>query len=135
MRRSINEKMFLRLAAQADEARLLKMEKLSNNLDIQVQEYAERRVRQDEAKYSYSHEQMRADIEKSLWAAAIRAADYYGAPFDAVKAQKTIDKIAEDLIEEVRVIVGSESGVGPYDVKVPGEISEEVLFEIEVSDD
>jgi hypothetical protein len=132
--RTINEKMFLRLAAQRDEAGLLKMGKLSRHLQNVVVD-AKDVQRENDTGYKYSHEELRTDVERELWNAAIRAADYFGAPFDAVKAQKAIEKLAGDLIEEVRVIVGNQSGVGPYDVKVPGECPEEVMFEIEVSDD
>lgn len=132
--RTINEKMFLRLAAQRDEAGLLKMDKLRThlqNVTIDVKDAQ----RENNAGYKYSINELRNDVESQLWHATIRAADYFGAPFDAVKAQKAIEKMANDLIEEVRVIVGNQSGVGPYDVKVPGERSEEVMFEIEVSDE
>lgn len=130
--RTINDKMFARLTAQAEEARTLKMTKLANHLHDEVQKVA---VRPQRENYTYTDSEMRTDVERALWDAMIRAADYFGAPFDAVKVQKVIDKMAEDLIDEVRVIVGNDSGVGPYDVPVPGERPEQVMFELEISDE
>lgn len=128
--RTITKQMYKRLQAQGEEAKTLKLTKLANNISS-----LETKVRGDNESYSYTQAQMQEDVEKALWAAVVRAADYYGAPFDALQVQGIIDKMASDLVDEVRVVVGNESGVGPYESLVPGEQREQVLFELEVDDD
>lgn len=132
--RFITKKMFDRLAAQKEEANTLKLTKLANHLDSHVLNKSAE-VRSNDESYLYTQGQMRTDVEGALWDATIRVADYFGLPFDALQAQQMIEKIADDLIDEMRVAVGNDSGVGPYDAKTPGETSEHVAFEVEASDD
>ena len=128
--RTITKQMQARLEAQAEEAKTLKLTKLANHISELKTD-----VRENSESYSYTHDQMLDDVEKALWAGALRAADYYGTPFDALKVQGVIDKMAVELANEIRVVVGNEGGVGPYESLVPGEQREQVLFELEVADD
>lgn len=127
--RTITKTMLNRLQAQAEEAKMLGLTKIASSLSEQVEKHSDH-VRDTEELYVYSGEQMREDVEKALWTAIVRVADFYGANFDAEKAQVSVDKIASDLVDEVRINVGATDGVGAYEASVPGEVRERVVIDL-----
>ena len=127
--RTITEFMLHRLSAQAEEAKVLGFKKVADNLEHQVSSV---QARTNDSEYSYAHQEMEQDVQKLLWTAAVRVADYLGAGFDAKTAQDSIDKLAEDLIHEIRINAGVKHGVGAYEPNVPGEQKETVIIEVAV---
>lgn len=114
-----------RLSAQADEAELLGLKKTATNLKKQV---AKNSTRETAADYIYTHADLEQDVHACLWDAVVRAADYYGAGFDAKKAQEIVEQLATDLVDGIRITSGIADGVGAYEPKVPGE--EDIAIEV-----
>lgn len=126
--RTINEKLKHRLLAQAEEAGVLKMEKVSAHLTDIVKRAD---VRSNAVGYTYSSSDLISDVEKPLWNAVIRIADYYDCNVDASGMQNIIEKIAAGLIKEVQVGAGIKHGVGAYEPTVPGEERSSLVIEID----
>lgn len=125
--RTLSKTMFDRLYIQSEEAEKLGLIKTAENLTITL---ASINTRKDSELYSYAQEEAKSDVEKALWAAVIRASDYYGSTVDAANMQSVIEKMASDLMNEVRKDVGNTSGVGAYEPSVPGEHKENITLEI-----
>jgi len=123
--RTITSLMYNKLAVQASEAANLGLNKVAEALDNCL----EVSVRPDGELYSYAQDEIQADVEKNIWQAMIRTADYYGSTFDAANMQKVVEKLAANLMEEVRKDVGNTSGVGAYEPTVPGEHREHITVE------
>lgn len=132
--RTIDKNHYDRFTVQAKEAKILKLEKTASNLDKVLTKYASA-TRDSGAFYSYSSDQLRQDVEMAMWDAAVRAMDYFGAPVDANEVQKSIDKLASDLIDEIRVHAGVEDGVGAHEPVVPGESRVHVALEVHDEED
>jgi len=122
--------MLQRFIAQAEEAENLGLSKISSNVTDQLEVYTDH-VRDDDASYTYSSSQVTTDVEKALWSAVIRVADFYGVSVDLKAVQGSIEKLAGDLIDEVRINAGVTDGVGAYEPNVPGENSQKVTIEVE----
>ena len=119
--RTITKSAAARFKAQKDEARLIKEEKIAKNLDNVLNKYASHQ-RDDDEFYVYSQDQLKEDIESNLWDSAIRASDFYGTTLDAKETQKAIDKVADILLNEFRVISGQLDGIGAYEKSVQEKI-------------
>jgi len=128
--RTITKNQLLRLEAQSEEAKTLGLKKISTHLDEQIEKHTYY-TRDDSEFYSYSFDQIQADVEKNLWNAVMRVSDYYGKNIDAVKAQESIESLASELINEIRLNAGVKDGVGAYEPNVPGENREHVSIELE----
>jgi len=126
--RTVTKTFLKRVEAQRDEAKLLKLDKIVSYLDQQVQS----ETREDDEFYRYSHDELRKDVEKALWSAAMRVQDFYGKVANATDVQKAIELCADDLIESVRVRTGKL--VGAYEENVPGEKREAEAIEITEED-
>jgi len=126
--RTITKLMHDRLQLQSNEAMKLGLVKTAEGLDSALGTWI---VRDDSELYSYAQEEVKNDIEQLIWLAMVRTADYYGHVFDAQNMQSTVEKMASDLMEEVRKDVGNTSGVGAYEPAVPGEYKEQTTLEID----
>ena len=131
--RTITKTQLERLLAQKSEAETLGLTKLASNIQHQIDKNVVFRENNDF--YSYASDEMQQDVEKLLWDAVIRVADFYGANIDADKAQQSVEKIASDLIDEIRINTGVLDGVGAYEPNVPGENREHVAIELEEQDE
>lgn len=117
-----------RMKAQVKEAKIQGLSKIASSLDEIIDEQP---VREDQASYTYSSDDFNKDVEKLLWKAAIRAADFYNCNIDAVQTQEIIESTAADFIKEMMNITGVEHGVGAYEPNIPGEVSKTVTIEID----
>lgn len=128
MKRTIKETFANRLAVQKKEADVRGLEKVANNLNYVCENTS---VRADNSSYMYLEQDMLSDVEKPLWDAVVRIADYYDCNIDAETMQNVIEKAASSLMKEVRIKGGVKHGVGAYEPVVPGETPERVTIEIE----
>ena len=128
--RTVTKTFLKRVEAQHDEAKLLKLDKVAENLDYQVQTMEPRK---DDEFYQYSHDELRKDVERALWSAAMRVQDFYGKVANAADVQSSIEDFAEELIESVRIRTGKL--VGAYEETVPGEQREVETIEITAEED
>ena len=126
--RTFTDTFVKRIDAQLEEAKLLKLDKVAENLDYQVQHMEPRK---DDEFYKYSHDEPQQDVEKALWSAAMRVQDFYGKLANAADVQQLVEACADDLIEAVRVRTGKL--VGAYEETIPGERRE--VEDIEITED
>lgn len=127
--RTIKENLFQRLAAQASEAELQGLAKVAESLTDQLEKLSIH-VRPNDEKYSYSREDFLKDVHSQLWGAILRMADFYDIRrLDAAEVQEIIEKKAQDMIDEIKVLAGVQHGVGAWEDPVPGE--EKATIEIE----
>lgn len=129
--RSFNKKLAARLEAQAQEAQVQGLEKVSNHLSSLLKNS---KVREDDDFYVYAAEDLQQDVESHLWQSVARALDYYDCSLNAAEMQPIVQKLAAALVEEVRVTANISHGVGAYEPNVPGEKLERVALEISEDD-
>ncbi len=127
MNKTINNSLWNRLLAQAEEAEYQGLTKIASNLTNQVDKYASA-IRSDDQKYHYSSASLKNDIEECCWNAIVRIADFHNTKLDAIEMQKLVDVFAEDLMRSVSIKLGSRSGIGAYEEELPGQ---EISFEVE----
>lgn len=126
--RTITETLHKRLVAQSEEAKIQGLTKVASHIDEKV---AEAKVRKDDAIYVYSDEEFKKDVEKALWDAALRVADFHNTTFDASEVQNIVDKYSEELISDLRVLANVEHGVGVFEPTIPGEMKAQVILSLE----
>jgi len=131
MRRLISEKLQKRLLAQAEEAKTLGLTKVADQVGEAV---AESEPRDESVEYTYASDELVSDVEKLLWAAAIRVQDYFDKTADAARLNDTIEHYAEDLIDSVRHTIGG-AIIGPFEPAVPGEAKERTSIEVKEEDE
>lgn len=119
MKNTVNKMFFERLAAQADEADIQGLTKLASHLTDKLEEL---NVRASDDDYKYSSEQLKYDVESSLWSALIKIANFHNINFDAVGMESLIKKYAEDIITDFQVESGVRHGVGSFEEPTLGEI-------------
>jgi hypothetical protein len=127
--RTITDSMFRRLEAQAKEAKVLGLNKTAANLEYEVDRHSDH-VRENDSLYSYTKDEVNEDVQKHIWDAIVRIADFYGSTVDASSMQDKIEQIASDLIRDVGVNIGIKDGVGAYEPLVPGEHREHISIEL-----
>lgn len=127
--RTISENLKKRMEAQAGEADFQGLQKLAENLNHTVKSCP---TRSDEEEYVYSNGDLRKDVERSLWMAAIRVQDYFNKTADAKDLDELISIHADELIETIRTKIGG-GVIGPHEPFVPGE--RRLVVEIDESHD
>lgn len=132
--RTIKKTLFNRLAVQAQEAEIQGLTKVADALTSQIEKNSAY-VRKNDEFYVYSEKDVKSDIQNKFWDIIVRIADYYDANIDAKDMQYIIDKAANDILNEVRVKLGINHGIGAYEPNVPGEVSDRVAIELEEEDD
>lgn len=126
--RTIHDHLMKRLIAQASEAETQGLIKVADALVHQISNYSDS-IRKESEFYSYSEEAFLNDIHNSMWNSIIRIADYYNInQIDAADIQKIVEKVSEDIINEVCIKTGANT-IGSYEDPVPGQ--EEVILEVE----
>lgn len=123
--RTISKNLKKRLQAQAHEANFQGFDKIASQLDHQI---SNNPIREDLEEYVYSSNDLQEDVENLIWAAAIRAQDYFGKTADAKEIGTVIESLASDLIASVRTKIGGDV-IGPHEPLVPGE--KRMIVEIE----
>lgn len=118
--------MYDRLSAQCEEAKVLKLNKVASSVTRVLVKNAES-VRESDAGYSYTAQELEDDVNDALWNVAVRAMDYFGITIDSEFVQSSIEKLGSELIEEIRVQAGIVDGVGKYESLVPGEIPQQTI--------
>ncbi len=130
--RTITDNLYERIIAQVDEVKIQGFEKLANKVEDIVIAIPSRK---DGASYTYASEDFEGDVEKAIWKAVIRTADFHNTTFDIQQVEPIVKKIANDLISELRVISNNESGVGAFEPTVPGEMRATKILEISEDDE
>lgn len=120
--RTINETHRDRLVAEADEAEIVGLTKVAENLTRQIEKNA---VRANDSNYIYSSQDFENDVAEGLWDLIVRASDFHDAHVDSEKAQKLVETYAGRFISDIRKIAGSDSGA--YEPTLPGENAKEIL--------
>ncbi len=114
--RSITKSALKKIVAQRDEAKLLGFDKVAKQLSEQI---AGNQVREDSAGYVYDYNDLKTEVENSLWDMAVRAQDYCGKIVDARDINDIVERYAEEFISAIKVSTGTV--VGPYEKPVLGE--------------
>ncbi len=117
--RTISKNILLRLTAQANEADIYNDVKTADHLTKQIEKYADDAVRADDAKHTYSKEQLAEDLETAFWDAAVRIFDYYEETPDAKEIQEIVEAQAGSFLETIENMIHKD--VGAYEEDVPGE--------------
>lgn len=125
--RTVTENLKNRLIIQSDEAEIQGLTKIASHLLVQAEKVS---VRENDASYTYSNDDFQNDVEKSIWGAVVRFADFHNVSIDAVKAQDLVEKVAADLISELRVKTGTVHGVGAFEPTVSGEERQVVILDV-----
>ena len=125
--RTITENLKERLIAQSAEADIQGLTKTASNLLNQVEKTE---IRKDAEDYTYSNDDFHADVEDSIWGAVLRFADFHDICIDGIQAQGVVEKIANDLISELRVKTGTTHGIGAYESNVAGESRQTVILSV-----
>jgi hypothetical protein len=131
--RTISESLKARLLAQAEEAKTLGLQKIASQLEISANN---NKTRKNDEFYSYDYDQLKNDVESSLWYAALRTQDFFDKTADGCHVGDLIEDFAEDFIHKLRVKIGGT--IGANENLVAGqsgditdiEISDEVLNEV-----
>jgi len=126
--RTVKETFAQRLELQKKEADVQGLTKVASNLEHVVDNL---QTREDAESYLYLEKDAAADAEKHIWDAVVRFADYFDCNIDAAEMQQVIERVASDLMQEVRVQGGVRHGVGAHEPIVPGEVPERVTIEVE----
>ena len=116
--RTITKKFAQRLLAQAKEAELQGLTKVADHVSNMVTVNS---VRQNDVPYVYASNEFQSDIESKLWEGVIRAADFFDCDIKTAEMHNVVTKLAQYLIEEVRINGGVKHGVGAHEPSVPGE--------------
>lgn len=126
--RTITENLKSRIVAQSEEAKLQGLSKTASHL-INIAEKTP--IRKNAESYTYSNEDFESDVEHSIWSAVVRFADFHNISVDGIQAQSIVEKVAKDLISELRAKTGTVHGVGAYESNVPGESKQTVILTVE----
>jgi len=126
--RTVTENLKERLVAQAEEAKLQGLTKTAAHLINQTENIE---VRANLQSYTYSNEDFQNDVEDSIWKAVIRFADFHNASIDAIQAQDIVEKVAKDLVSELRAKTGMNHGIGAFEPTVAGESRQTLILSVE----
>lgn len=129
--RTVTENLKNRLIIQSEEAEVQGLTKIASHLIDQAESLS---IRSDDQSYTYSNDDFQNDIESSIWGAVVRFADFHNVTIDAIKAQDLVEKIASDLISELRVKTGTIHGVGAFEPTVSGEERKTVILDVNEDD-
>lgn len=129
--RTVTENLKTRLIIQSEEAEIQGLTKIASHLIVQAENAP---VRGDNESYTYSNDDFQNDVESSIWSAVVRFADFHNVSIDAIKAQDLVEKVAADLISELRVKTGTIHGVGTFEPTVEGEERQTLLLSVEEND-
>ena len=97
--RTVKETFAQRLELQKKEADVQGLTKVASNLEHVVDNL---QTREDAESYLYLEKDAAADAEKHIWDAVVRFADYFDCNIDAAEMQHVIERVAIDLMQEVR---------------------------------
>jgi hypothetical protein len=127
MHNTIAEHVRNRLVAQAEEAEVQGLTKVAEHLTNQIEKSG---VRPTESFYSYAEHELENDVEAALWDAAIRVIDFHDRPFNATDVYEEVNRIAKELITNLRVKIGAIDGVGAFEPDLLGEEKGHVSIEL-----
>ena len=120
MKKSINEKLYLRLTAQKQEANTIGLTKVATSLSSMVEKY-EPRTEDQENKFLFSSSELDSFLKDNIWNMIVKAADYYNCSVDAVQADKIAESLSKVIKAEVRNQGAVKNDIGAYEPKLPGE--------------
>jgi basic membrane lipoprotein Med (substrate-binding protein (PBP1-ABC) superfamily) len=123
--RTITNKLQKRLVHQAEEAKFLGFDKVASSVAVQVNG---NETRDNEEDYVYSRQDLISDVERLIWAAAVRTQDYFNKTADVRDVNDVVESLAEELVDAVQKKIGG-NVVGPYEPLVPGEVRNTVEIE------
>jgi hypothetical protein len=127
MHNTIAEHVRNRLVAQADEAEVQGLTKIAEHLTNQIEKND---VRPTENFYSYAEYELENDVENILWNAAIRVIDFHDRPFNAVDVYEEVNRVAKELVTNLRIKIGAIDGVGAFEPDLLGEEKGHVSIEL-----
>lgn len=129
--RTVTENLKNRLILQSEEAEIQGLTKIASHLIDQAEITP---VRADNESYTYSNEDFQNDIEGSIWGAVVRFADFHNVSINAAEAQNIVEKIASDLVSELRVKTGTIHGVGAFEPTISGEERQTLILSVDEND-
>ena len=129
--RTITENLKDRLIAQSAEAKLQGLTKTASHISNIVETAS---IRKNAESYTYSNEDFESDVETNLWSAIVRFEDFHNISVDGIVAQGIVEKVAKDLISELRAKTGTTHGIGAFESNVPGESKQTVILSVEEND-
>lgn len=112
----LNQTIFRKLQACAEEAREQGLVKLAQNIESAIGDSPG-----EPEPYSYS--QVEDDVHREIWKAAMHLARYWGVnSIDVMKLDNSILIWASEMIDEVERSLGVNKGaIGPLEPKLPGQ--------------
>lgn len=116
----IKSTLYNRLLAQAEEARSLNMDNLSNNV-LSAIGSIHRSDDEPQSEY-YAYNDMKSDINSILWKAAVVAMSYYDVMhIDAQRLNERITNISDSLLNEIEDEIDAHN-LNSNSKKIPGVI-------------
>ena len=116
--KTITATLLNRLDAEAEEADVLGLHSIAQNLTRQIEKTA---TRLDTADYEYPVKEFEQDIQDLLWSAVIRTADFYNCNVNSVECNKLVVRAAQELASGVFNQSGLHSSVGAYEEPILGQ--------------
>lgn len=114
--KKVNSVIYYKLLLQAEEAKDRNLTKLANGIVKAIGSMPE------EEKVNYSYSELQDDLYDGLWKLAANIIKYYDLnSVDAEKLDKTLESLANKVINEVEKTLDIDLVIGPYEVKVPGQ--------------
>jgi hypothetical protein len=115
--KKLNSSVYKKLYAQAEEAKLVGLNKLASDIFDVIGPYA------DDDKSEYAYSDLKDDVHRDLWRVATRLMHYYDVKsVDAKKLNEIILVLASDTISELENKMNVDPvSVHPLEPKVPGE--------------
>ncbi len=126
--RTITENLKERIVAQSEEAKLQGLTKTASHLTNIAEKVT---IRKNAESYTYSNDDFESDVEGAIWGAVVRFADFHNVSIDGTEAQNIVEKVAKDLVSELRAKTGTIHGVGAYESNVPGESKQTIILSVE----
>lgn len=114
----LNNETYSRLVAQAEEAKELQLTKLAEDVLSAVGSVP----RDEEENFTYSYEDLRDNIQRTLWKSAMEIVAYHDAKkADIQKMETTIKGLAEQVLSNVELAIGMSGKIGSNEPKLPGQ--------------
>jgi len=130
MKKTVSNRVFLRMSVQADEADIYGHSTIASNLTSQILKCAANvRSEEEDVNYEYSKDELVDEVKEYLWDCATRIFNYYDETPDAKDIQSIIDFESESFISYVESLISKD--IGAHEPKVVGEEREDDFIEEE----
>jgi hypothetical protein len=117
MMNKLNNEIYARLVAQAEEAKELDLTKLAEDVLGAVGS-----VPRDEDDFTYSYEELKDNINKTLWKSAMEIVAYHDSKkADIQKIGTTVEHLVEQVLSDIELAIGMSGKIGPNEPHLLGQ--------------